>query len=914
MANSSQQFYKLQADPFRLGPDHHFSFPHKTYKKALADLKLALVGKEAFIVITGRPGTGKTTLLSEAIAQLDASKVVMANLLTTRFEAHDLRSMVASSFGLNCSKVSNSDISSELENFLQMRHSEGKRAFLVIDDAQRLGEGVLEELQLLTNLQEHGKPLLKIILVGPEELTDSIHSLEPEDTGKRMISSSQLEPLSESETIDYIAHRLNRAGWKGDPEITIAAGFLVHHFSGGIAGTINRICHRFLLYGCAEEKHRLDADDMRSVLEELSEEQLVSLNTAVLSDLEEKISRLEKESIQALRKIKKTSIETLITKDDDAVIQVDTRHQSPVNFARHIEDLLSRQDSHTATKTSGTAENPGGFNKPASTTDEITDNVSAENNSCGDTRHSNDESQVHTETTAIDSPTSPRERSRWPGNFVWLAVLAVIVVAVGLKIYSGAPQGHTQIQSQAEIVSRSPVHQTQLAERTPLDTVPANDNSMHDNKVKNDAAPIRKNLDISTYDGENTGNNRDVKERHLNRLETGPERINETAQSRSDVANMRRTNSSADKPEAATGTSKTTTVAAVKPVEPRQAKIHEVTTDTALALTETTPGLIPARTVKTAPPIIAKPAEPTGEKPSATETNTATDPVPQQPLKTTTAPDISAEPIETTQIAASGKYALPDKVEPAEPTGEKSSVTETKPATDPVPQQPMKTTTAPDIATETVETTQVAASTESALPGKTETSVLNQSRTAPSEQASKPLAQPSPKVPVTTETPTLKKTDPVIVQSEKSSKPAAKKPQKARGTRAVKKSAGSASQTMDTLLKNQWITNTRQQAALLPSFLTNCSVKSGGVECWSGEHFIDKNEKSIGVKTKSYLRRFTKTGFTIRYKHMLLGGANEKRRWEDQTHQLDCVITNGNKIKCREDGNNGAVIFTRNSR
>ena len=661
MANSSQQYYRLKADPFRSGPGHSSPFPHKTYKKGLADLKLALVREEGFIVITGRPGTGKTTLLNEAIANLDTSKIVIATLVTTRFEAHDLWSMVASSFGLKYHVSSKSVIAPELEKFLRLRHSEGSRAFLIISEAQRLGESVLEELQLLSNLQADGKPLLQIILTGSEGLKDNINSPGLEDLHKHIISSSRLEPLSESETTDYIRHRLIHAGWTGDPGITKGAYCLIYYFSGGIPVIINRICYRFLLYGCAEEKHELNADDMKSVLEVLHEKQLVSINTSEFSDLEEKINILENESIQSLERIKKTA---------------------------------------------GSAEDSGVFYNPASCWLESTDNASAENNSCGDARDSNDESQIYIEATAIEVTGSPRERSRWSWNYAWLAVPAAIVIAVGLKIYSGTQQGHTQIQSQADIVSPPPVHQIQLAEKTQLDATPAV------------------------------------------------------------AADTRRTDPSTDKPVAAAGTSKKPAIAAVKPVEPRQAKIHKVTTDA-----------------------------------------------------------------------------------------------------------------------------------------------------APVRQASKPLAQPLPEVQKTTETLTLTKADRVTIQPEnKSSKPAARKPQKARVTSKATKTTGSASQTMNTLLANQWVTDTRQQAAHLPSFITNCSAKSGSIECWSQEYIIEKGEKSVGVKTKSYVKDFTKSGFTIKYKHMLLGGANEKRRWEKKTHQLDCVITYGNKIKCREDGVNGAVTFMRNTK
>jgi len=849
VANSSQQFYNLNTDPFRLSPDHQFSFSHSTYKKGLADLKLALVSEEGFIVITGRPGTGKTTLLNEAIAQLDVNKFVVATLITTRFEAHDLWSMIASSFGQNCSRKSSSVISLELEKFLRMKHSEGKRALLIVDEAQGLGEDVLDELQLLSNLQDDEKPLLQVILIGPEELKDAINSPKPENSGKGAISASQLDPLSESETIDYITHRLNHAGWKGDPAITKGAGCLVHYFSGGIPRVINRICSRFLLYGCAEKKHKLNAGDMKSVLEELSDEQLVSKNTVVLSDLDEKVNILENEYIKPLRRIKKTSIETLITQDDP-VIQLDAKRQQPVNAALHIEDMQSRHDLNAAKKISAPTEHPGVVNNQASTiaTDENTENVSVESNSCRDTHDSNDASQTHIEEAAIDSPSSQvldtRERVRWPGNYAWLAVPAVIAIAVGLIIYSGAPQDPAQIQSQADIGSRSPVHQIQLAEKTQLNTAPANDKTMRDNKVGNYAVPVRHSLDISTYDKNNKGNNHDAKEKHLDRLETEPERVNKTVQSNYIVANTRRTDLPADNPGTATRASQTSTIEAVKPVKPKQAEIYEIATDTSPIPTETTPELMPARIVKTAPPVITKPAGPTGEKQPVVETKTAK------------APDISAEQTEPTELAAPGK---------------------------------------------------------SVLPGKTDPPAIDRPNAAPIKQGSKSLARPSPEVKVTAETLTPAKAGPVIIQPEKTPKPVKKKPQKVQVTSNTIKAADSASLTMDTLLARQWITDTRQQAPHLPSFITNCSATPRGGECWSREYIIKNSGKSVRVKTKSYLKDFTESGFTIRYKHMLLGGANEKRRWEDKTHQLDCKIIYRNKIKCNENGANGAVIFTQNT-
>jgi hypothetical protein len=250
---------------------------------------------------------------------------------------------------------------------------------------------------------------------------------------------------------------------------------------------------------------------------------------------------------------------------------------------------------------------------------------------------------------------------------------------------------------------------------------------------------------------------------------------------------------------------------------------------------------------------------------------------------------------------------------PATPTGEKQSDAETETSTDPVLQS-LKITTAPDITDESIELKQGATQGESVLPGDAEPAPVHRSTAVPIKQDSKPpLVRKTPGVKRTTRTPTQAKTDPVIDKPEKSSIAVKKELQKAQITSNVTKAADSASLTMDDLLATQWITDTSQQAPQLPSFITYCSAKPGSFECWSHEYFIEKNEKSVRVKTKSHLKNFTESGFTIRYKHMLLGGANEKRRWEDKTHQLDCMIIERDKIKCKEEGDNGAVIFTRNT-
>ena len=92
-----EDFYQLQAKPFRLSPDHRFFYASRGHKRALAYLRYGLSQDEGFIVITGAPGTGKTTLAQILLNEMDQSNVVVANLTTTQLDADELLRMVAAS-------------------------------------------------------------------------------------------------------------------------------------------------------------------------------------------------------------------------------------------------------------------------------------------------------------------------------------------------------------------------------------------------------------------------------------------------------------------------------------------------------------------------------------------------------------------------------------------------------------------------------------------------------------------------------------------------------------------------------------------------------------------------------------------------------------------------------------------------
>jgi putative secretion ATPase (PEP-CTERM system associated) len=277
-------YYKFTAEPFRLSPDHRFCFEHKSYGKARAYMAYAFKRAEGFVMITGRPGTGKTTLIGELVESLSRDKVVTANLVCTQLQADDLLKTVAYSFGISPAQVGKAELLQRLNILLHRWHREGRRALLVVDEAQDLSSSAMEELRLLTNIQFGGQPLLQIFLLGQPELRDLILSPEMEQVHQRIVAASHIEGLEESETEAYVIHRLSVVGWQGNPAIDRAIFPYIHKFSEGVPRRINLICSRLFLLGSVEERQVIGVADVRVVIGELQAENLAAGTGISLAD------------------------------------------------------------------------------------------------------------------------------------------------------------------------------------------------------------------------------------------------------------------------------------------------------------------------------------------------------------------------------------------------------------------------------------------------------------------------------------------------------------------------------------------------------------------------------------------------------------------------------------------------------
>src|SRR5688500_7097076 len=213
-----ETYFGLSAQPFQLSPDPAFFFNSRGHKRAHSYLQYGLYQSEGFIVLTGEVGAGKTTLIRSLLQELDPSKVVAAQLVSTQLDADGLLHAVATAFGLVEREQKKARVLAELEAFLVSLLPKNKRALLIVDEAQNLEPEAVEELRMLSNFQVQHKALLQSFLVGQPELRQVMRGVEMQQLRQRVIASYHLGPLDADETRAYIQHRLTHVGWKGNPK------------------------------------------------------------------------------------------------------------------------------------------------------------------------------------------------------------------------------------------------------------------------------------------------------------------------------------------------------------------------------------------------------------------------------------------------------------------------------------------------------------------------------------------------------------------------------------------------------------------------------------------------------------------------------------------------------------------------
>ena len=275
-----EPFYGLKEKPFSLASDPAFFYKSGAHVAAFDALSAGIRRREGLIVLSGEIGTGKTTLCRAVLSQLDHKtfSTFVPDPFVTR---EDLLKTMLVGFGIlsvsdiNAGRLhgaSRQDLSYPLYEFLDSLVPLQAYAVLVIDEAQNLSLGVMEEIRILAELEKRDK-LLQVVLVGQPELRDNLRLPQMRQVEQRVTVRCELAPLlAFVDVVEYVTHRLSVAGADSGGGVEFTGGALedVHLASGGVPRVINLICDRALQRGFEAQRRTIDRDMIAAAVKDLA--------------------------------------------------------------------------------------------------------------------------------------------------------------------------------------------------------------------------------------------------------------------------------------------------------------------------------------------------------------------------------------------------------------------------------------------------------------------------------------------------------------------------------------------------------------------------------------------------------------------------------------------------------------------
>ncbi len=286
-----ENFFGLRSNPFAMTPDPDCYFRSESHKEAFAGLTYGIAERRGFMTLVGEVGTGKTTLINTILASLDPSTVTIVVRHTTvdreellRIILHNLyasegqrktsgrrRGDAGGLVDSRVAKLSRVELINEFYAFVTGEFmSYQPPPLLIIDEAQNLTVDVLEEVRLLTNLENPKSKMLQVLLAGQPELEEKLLRSDLRQLRQRIAVSARLEPLSLADTADYIAFRLQQAGCPSFRDLfSRPATEAIWSASKGSPRTINVLCDHALVNAFAMGRKVVEGPVAREAIQDV---------------------------------------------------------------------------------------------------------------------------------------------------------------------------------------------------------------------------------------------------------------------------------------------------------------------------------------------------------------------------------------------------------------------------------------------------------------------------------------------------------------------------------------------------------------------------------------------------------------------------------------------------------------------
>ena len=262
------EHFGLKKLPFENVSDPMFFFDQGDYAIVRSRMSDSLKAGQGLTIATGPIGSGKTTL-SQMIKSDFSNDINIIWMAEPPGNSTTLFLFIAQELGIEPltpirNKLSKAIFIRDIWNALLKIKSKGSKYLLIIDESHLMSDDTLHAISLLSDFEEGSTKLIKVLLIGQEEIMGTINRPKMKPFKQRIAALETLGRMNPDWIHKYILHRIKVAG--GHSSIFTDTGMkalvLASNTGGGIPRIINLLCDKSLNVAFDREKTTVDIDDV----------------------------------------------------------------------------------------------------------------------------------------------------------------------------------------------------------------------------------------------------------------------------------------------------------------------------------------------------------------------------------------------------------------------------------------------------------------------------------------------------------------------------------------------------------------------------------------------------------------------------------------------------------------------------
>ena len=257
--------YGLEFNPF-LKNSREILYKGREYSEAKIRLDY-LAETKGFGLLTGQPGRGKTTVIRNWSSALSPSLYKVVYTCLSTLTVNDFYRNLASLLGAEPAYRKTENFRLIQDEINRLALDKHKTPVIIIDEANYIGNTVLNDLKILFNFEKDSRDRAVILLVGLPQLNNTLKLSIHEPLRQRIIMNYNLDGLTKDEGREYIGQKLRGAGCS-QPVFEEAAVEAVLNASDGTARMINKFCNEAMVIGHAQGKNLISADIVMQAVNE----------------------------------------------------------------------------------------------------------------------------------------------------------------------------------------------------------------------------------------------------------------------------------------------------------------------------------------------------------------------------------------------------------------------------------------------------------------------------------------------------------------------------------------------------------------------------------------------------------------------------------------------------------------------